>query len=335
MGSDSSPQVLFEGALEAASQLDSAFKLMVIGTHSAIQQLDHKEEGLRTKRMEFYSVSDAITMADEPIKAASKKTRSSLVVGIRLLKKRKLHAFVSAGNTGALMTSATLQLPKLPGIKRPALLAVLPTLTGSIAVLDIGGNVSCKTDHLLQFALMGAAFQSCYEGIDIPRIGLLNIGIEPKKGNSAIRQAYQALSEQSHSVSPKFHFVGNVEGREVFTGIADVLVTDGFTGNVLLKTSEGVSSFIFDYMKEILDRSSDPQLQKAFEELKRYFSHSEYPGAFLCGIEGVVVKCHGNASSKALLNSIKGAVKLVETQVVNKLKDFLIQDNESSIPQCL
>lgn len=323
MGSDSSPQLLFEGALEAAAQLSFHSQLVIIGTHSAISQLSYPNHTLFKSRIEFYPVADMISMGDEPIKAVAKKPKSSLVVGIKLLKKGYLNAFVSAGNTGALLTSATLQLPRFPGIKRPALLAVLPTLTGTVAVLDIGGNVSCKAPHLLQFALMGAAFQNCSEGISTPKVGLLNIGIEPKKGNSAVREAYQLLSEASRLDPTKFNFVGNIEGREVFKGNVDVLVTDGFTGNILLKTSEGISTFIFDYIKDILVHSKDENLVNAFCELKRYFSYTEYPGAFLCGFDGIVIKCHGNASPKALLNSIKGAIKLHECQVISKLKSFM------------
>lgn len=322
MGSDSSPQVLFEGAVAAAAELSSHSKIVIIGTHSAISQLRHVDETLKS-RIEFYPVADVIAMGDEPIKAVAKKPKSSIVVGIKLLKKSYLNALVSAGNTGALLASAALQLPRFPGIRRPALLAALPTLTGSVAILDIGGNVSCKAPHLLQFALMGAAFQNCNEEIAIPKVGLLNVGIEPKKGNSAVREAYQLLGEASHLDPTKFDFAGNIEGRDVFKGVVDVLVTDGFTGNVLLKTSEGISSFIFDYLKDILIYSKDDNLLKAFSELKRYFSHSEYPGAFLCGVDGIVIKCHGNASPKALLNSIKGAIKLHERQVISKIKSFM------------
>ncbi len=319
MGSDSSPRVLFAGAQLAAEQLDPSCTLVVIGTHSVIRELrQHSHIASNHAQIEFHAVADAIVMADDPLAAASRKKSSSLVVGVRLLKKRYLDAFISAGNTGALITSATLQLPRLPGIKRPALLAVLPTVTGSVAVLDVGGSVMFKPHHLVQFAQMGAAYQRCMEGIESPNVALLNIGVEPKKGNSVVRQAYQQL-EQMCQKDSSMHFVGNVEGRELFQGGVDVLVTDGFTGNVLLKTSEGVSSFIFGYLNEALQGAPSDKLLPAFQELKRYFTYTEYPGAFVCGVEGILIKNHGNASAQSIVSSIKGAKKLIDTQIISNL----------------
>lgn len=327
MGSDNSPINLFESVKLAAQQLNSSTTLVVIATHSVVNELkisqadslSHSNVG----RIEFFPVPDAISMTDEPLYAASHKKDSSLVVGIRLLKKKWLDAFVTAGNTGALITSATLQLPKLPGIKRSALLAVLPTVTGSVAVLDIGGNVSCKAHHLVQFAYLGAAYQSCSENIDVPKVALLNIGVEAIKGNSATQQAYQTLKDQSPPPALKMSFQGNIEGRDIFKGSVDVVVTDGFTGNVLLKTSEGVSSFIFDYIKETMHGNSSPELIKDFKELKSYFNYQEYPGAIVCGIEGLVIKCHGHSSVKAMLSSINGAIHLVNQNVIARIKQKL------------
>lgn len=337
MGGDSSPQVLFEAVIRAAELLYSTSLFVVLATRPVIDDLRISHvKFLRSpegKCIEFHPVSDTITMSDEPLFAVRHKKKSSIVIGIRLLKKQRIDAFVSAGNTGALIASATLQLPKLPGVKRLALLAVMPTITGSVAVLDVGGNVSCKAQHLMQFAQIGAAYQSCCEGIEIPTVGLLNIGVEPKKGTSAVRQAYQALKEKcqqeevrmsNHALDPslkiKMKFIGNIEGREVFQGGVDVLVTDGFTGNVLLKASEGISAFIFGYIQEAFQTSASEKLQETFHELQRYFCSSEYPGAILCGVEGIVIKCHGNASTTAMFNSIKGAVSLVEKQFIAKIK---------------
>ena len=322
MGSDSSPHTLFEAILQASMELDpDNITLVVIATHSVVTDLKQSHHAFlsrpNTARIEFHPVADSITMCEEPIYAVSHKVGSSLVVGIRQLKKQRLDAFVSAGNTGALIASATLQLPRLPGIQRPALLVVLPTLSGSVAVLDVGGSVSCKAHHLVQFANLGAAFQSCSSDIAIPRIGLLNIGVEAKKGTSTVRQAYQMLKEQS---SFPMHFLGNVEGKDLFLGGIDVLVTDGFTGNVLLKTTEGVSSFIFDYLQEAIYNKSSSEVSEAFHEIKRFFNYAEYPGAIVCGIERIVIKCHGHSSVKAMFNGIKGAVHLVKQDVISRIK---------------
>lgn len=326
MGGDNSPAMLFEGVLRAASEL-SHITLVVIATHAALSEL--QTSAAIPPHIEFYPVKSAISMTDEPLLAVSRKKESSLMTGIRLLKKGRIDAFISAGNTGALFASATLQLPKLPGIKRPALLVSLPTVTGTVAVLDVGGNVSCKAQHLVQFAHMGAAYQNCSEGIERPSVGLLNIGVEPKKGTSALREAYQLLSMLPEA---KMQFLGNVEGREVFQGKTDVLITDGFTGNVLLKTAEGVSSFIFDHVQEMMQETSSHALERPMQKLQRYFSYTEYPGAFICGIEGIVMKCHGNASARAMLNSIKGAAHLVQNDVIAHLKARL---SSQSISQAL
>ena len=338
-GGESSPHVLFEAVVRAAESLHSVSSFVVFAPPLVIEELNVSfAETLRSyaERIEFFAVTDAISMSDEPLFAVRHKKKSSIVQGIRMMKKRQIDAFVSAGNTGALITSATLQLPKLPGVKRVALLAVMPTLTGSVVVLDVGGNVACKPQHLMQFAQMGAAYQSCCEGIEDPKIGLLNIGVEPKKGTSAVRQAYQELEEfcrqdrigAEDKATPKIKmkFIGNIEGREVFQGGADVVVTDGFTGNVFLKTSEGIAAFIFDYIREAVSSKqaiASEKLQDTFHDLQRHFSSSEYPGAFLCVIEGIVIKFHGNASAHAMFNSIKGAVTLVEKQFVEKIKGQL------------
>lgn len=320
MGSDSSPHVLFEGVVRASEELPPSSTIVVFATQQALSTIQ-KPASQHHAKIEFFSVPNAISMTDDPIRAAKIKD-SSLVTGIRQLKKKQLDAFISAGNTGALLTSATLQLPRLPGIKRPALLVCLPTVTGSVAVLDVGGNVSCKAHQLVQFAHMGAAYQSCNEGIEKPTVGLLNIGVEPKKGTSVIRETYEMLTSDC---GDHLQFLGNVEGREVFQGKTDVLVTDGFTGNVLLKTAEGVSSFIFDFVQDAISGAPSHAFEQVLSNLRRYFSYSEYPGAFVCGVEGVVMKCHGHSSSRAMQNGIKGAAHLVEKRVVAHLKERLQQ----------
>lgn len=324
MGSDRTPMLLFEGVVQAAEQLPSSTTLVAIASHSVVntikEQLNQLPPNPQRAAIELYPVSETIVMSDEPVSAVRRKREASIVVGIRLLKRQRLDAFISAGNSGALLASASLSLPKLPGVQRPALLVVLPTVTGSVAVLDVGGNVFCKTHHLVQFAHMGAAYQSCSEEIAHPMVGLLNIGAEAQKGTLVMRNAYQALQEYTQRDQAPFRFYGNIEGRDLFQGKVDVVVTDGFTGNVLLKTSEGVSSFIFGAIQEMMQTMPPNPIQQSFRDLKRYFSYAEYPGAILCGVEGIVIKCHGDASPKALCNCIKGATTLVHKQLIPKLK---------------
>ena len=270
-------------------------------------------------------------MSDNPLDAVRRKKGSSMLIGMRMLKDKKLDALVSCGNTGALIASAALSLPLLTGVSRPALLVPLPTKKGPVAVLDVGGNVSCKAQHLVQFGFLGAAYQRAVQGIDVPTVGLLNIGIESKKGTADLRQAFDLLQTHSQKLiasgsSPRMHFVGNVEARDVFNGTVNVLVTDGFAGNILLKTAEGVAAFIFDTLKPSVKECESVGFQAAFSEVEKQFNYAEYPGAILCGVDGVVVKVHGNATADALRISILAAAQCVQKRVITLLKQTLNSD---------
>jgi glycerol-3-phosphate acyltransferase PlsX len=248
-------------------------------------------------------------------------------MGMRQLKKGLLDAFISAGNTGALIASATLHMPRIPTIKRPALLTTLPSHKGEVAVIDVGSHISCKAHHLVSFAQMGAAYQRCYKKIAVPTVGLLNIGVESKKGTSELRLAYQLLQEgMSASPTPNMQFVGNVEGREVFQGKVDVLVTDGFTGNILLKTSEGVSSFILEHLREAL-RNQPETREGLLKDFRYHFDYEEYAGAVICGVERLIIKLHGQTSAKGLLNAIRGAVDLIKTGFIQQIKSEFTKSN--------
>lgn len=194
--------------------------------------------------------------------------------------------------------------------------------------MDVGGSVSCKADHLLKYAYMGAAYQKCTAGIEIPRVGLLNIGAESRKGTSLVRQAYQILTEAcQHPLDskelPYMEFHGNIEGRDVFNGKVDVLVTDGFTGNVLVKTSEGIADVIFQYLMEALHQHPSPALQRTLISIQGLFHYAEYQGALLCGIDGIVIKCHGHSSTKAFFNGIKGATNMIQHKLLAQIKEHL------------
>jgi glycerol-3-phosphate acyltransferase PlsX len=324
MGSDRSPTALFKAVQRAAEEF-SQVNFVVFVTQAALDEIFLQfpiQEFIKQASLEFHIVSDVIEMQDEPLVAIRQKKNSSLVLGLKLLKKRYLNGFVSAGNTGALIAGATLSLPLLPGIKRPALLATLPTEKGNVVILDVGGNVSCKAYHLAQFAQLGIAYQRCCKGIEQPRVGLLNIGVESKKGTSEVRQAYQLL--QAISERQKVQFVGNVEGRELFQGAVDILVTDGFTGNVLLKTSEGVSAFILQRFHQVLQDVVPDQCSSILYRLQSQFDYEEYSGALVCGVEGVAIKCHGQSSSQGLLRGIQGAIRLVKQNFIQQMGQQLV-----------
>jgi glycerol-3-phosphate acyltransferase PlsX len=323
MGSDRSPTVLFKAVEQAAKEYPQVDFLIFVTQAALDDILLHGATHLsaRPAHLEFQIVSDVIEMHDEPLIAIRQKKNSSLVLGLKFLRKRYLDGFVSTGNTGALIAGATLSLPLLPGIKRPALLAILPTETGRVAIIDVGGNVSYKAHHLAQFAQLGVAYQRCCKGITQPRVGLLNIGVESKKGNSEVRQAYQLL--QIMAERQEMLFMGNVEGREVFQGAVDVLVTDGFTGNVLLKTSEGVSSFILQQLQAALQEILPEQRTSLVHYLQHQFDYEEYNGAIVCGVDCVAVKCHGQSSPKGLLRGIQGAIQLVQNSFIHQIKQQL------------
>lgn len=334
MGSDRSPQVLFDAVVQAAKQFSPTF--VVFADQEAILALADLKRQISASpsiaAIEFYPVKDSITMQDEPVESVRKKKHSSIVQGIRLLKKKNLEpldAFVSAGNTGALVAAATLNLPLL--VRRPGFLASLPTETGHVSVIDVGGNVACKAAHMVSFAKLGASFETICHGISHPKVGLLNVGAESKKGTHEHRAAHQLLlNHPTH-----FQFVGNIEGREILQGKVNVLVTDGFTGNILLKTTEGVASYILDFLRKNGAASSSSHFQHILQELQSHFSYSEYPGAILLGTEGIIVKCHGDSSAKAMFNSIKAAISYVEMDLIAKLKTHYsgLNPNSTSIPK--
>lgn len=319
MGSDTSPEILFDAVLEAIRIYENTYTFVVFLTQEVMYKLSARHH--QPKHLEFYTVAEMISMSDDPLVAVRRKKKSSLMMGIRLLKKQFISAFLTAGNTGALIAGASLSLPMLPGIHRPALLAMLPSEKGLMAVIDIGGNVSCKAHHLVQFAHMGAALQKCLRQISNPTIGLLNIGAESKKGTQELRTAYQILEQMN--TPEKMTFKGNIEGREVLMGKVDVLVTDGFTGNVLLKSIEGTSTFILDYLAHVCKNTD--KVQNSVCDLQRQFKYDEYPGAVVCGVEGIIMKCHGHSSSKAFFNGIKGVISLLQNNLVEQIKQQLNQ----------
>lgn len=306
MGSDNAPGALLDAIGLLTPSLPSHIELAVIATPDFRQ----KASSLR-----FYTASEVISMEDNPLAELRRKKQSSISVGLRLLKQGALDAFISSGNTGALVSAAKMILGTFPGLLRPALLILLPTKKGTLAALDVGANLREEASHLVQFAYLGAAFQTIH-GIKTPRVGLLNIGSEPIKGTSQVRLAYQKLNSLK---TPPFSFQGNIEGKSVFEGTIDVLVADGFTGNVFLKTSEGIVSFILDHLNAHF--SKEALTESYVNELRDLLHHTEYPGALLAGVKGTVIKCHGYASPQSLIRAIQDAIEFTTTDFVRKLED--------------
>ncbi len=321
MGSDSSPEFLYQGALQAHELLKNECHIAVIGTPQSFELCKLQYENAP---LEFIEAPEEVLMDESPLLAVRRKQNSSMAVGIRRLKENQCDAFVSAGNTGAINAYSSIELNKLPGISRPALLADLPTQKGKTSILDVGANISFRPESFFQFALMGAAYQKVKRGIQKPKIGLLNIGVEIRKGTRKLQTAYTYFLERKDLMEKhQIFFEGNVESRDLFDGNIDVLVTDGFTGNVFLKTTEGVSSFILKQIHKRFLKQDLSEKNESFKELEKYLDYEEYPGALLIGVDGVVVKCHGSSSMVAMLSAIKGAYSHVKSDIVPQIKRHL------------
>lgn len=289
LGGDTPPKELIPLAVEILAETPKSLRLILIGT-SDLQALLPKLD-----RLEFLEAENAISQADDPLFAVRKKRRSSMALGLSLLKEGRAQAFVTMGNTGALTAFCTLDLSLLPGFTRPALLAPIPLKNKVLVVGDVGANVDCSREQYVQFAKMGLQFQRTAYGVSSPKLGLLNIGEEESKGREVVRQAYQDLKALASDTSEDFQFVGNIEASQVFDSDIDVLVTGGFAGNIFLKTAEGVRRLFFEYLNEE-------------EKAKLPFSRSA--AAFMGGIESVVVKCHGDSTAEELKEGILLAIKL-------------------------
>ncbi len=318
LGSDIPPSDLLESILSYSGQLKSDVRLILFGTSSLFAGIPPSPHG----NILFHVVEEIITMQDAPLTAIRSKRNSSLCIGISLLKKGELHAFISAGNTGALIACAKIVLPELPNVQRPALMTLLPTQKNEIAVLDVGANTTYKSEHLVQFATIGAVYQKS-RGTPLPKVGLLNIGSEAKKGTVELQEAYDKLLQLSQAKNPSFAFAGNIEGRDVFHGDIDVLVTDGFTGNVFLKTAEGIAGVILEELNNPLIQECSPATKEIFAEMRQRLHYAEYPGAILCGIDGIVIKCHGNSNAQSLISSITVATRLIHHHFLDHIREAL------------
>lgn len=305
MGGDTPPEELASALIQLVEE-GFVEQLVVFASPQVI--------GLLPKNLSSIACPETIEMHDDPIAAVRRKKESSLCQGLHYLHAKKIDAFISTGNTGALLFAAKTTLKTLPRIDRPALLTLLPTHKNEIAVLDVGANLTLKSHHILQFAAMGIAYQKS-RGIAHPTVGLLNIGTEAIKGTPQVREAYAKLDTLNRDHPT---FIGNVEGKDVFRGDIDVLVTDGFTGNVFLKTAEGLAAFILKQLEQRAFEGS-PSLRHEIASLRERLYVAEHPGAILCGVEGVVVKCHGDISAAKFMSSIRGAARLVEHRFLEKI----------------
>lgn len=317
-GGDHAPHAVIEGVLQAAMDY-SDLTFVLIGIDETL-----KPSG--PSNIEFIKVTEIITAEDDPVKAIRRKKDSSIVVGCRLVKEGAVDAFVSAGNTGALMASGLFVTGRMKGIDRPALAPIFPSLKGmGTLVLDVGANPEAKPEHLRQYAVMGSVYAEKVMGIARPRVGLLNIGTEDGKGTSLTKDTFELLSQES-----LIHFIGNVEARDVLDGVCDVLVTDGFTGNVLLKNTEGVAKAIFGKLKEeftksVLTKVAAAILAPGLRRFKGAMDYKEHGGAPLLGLAGPIIKAHGSSDARAFYQAAMQAKKIVEQRVIEQIQQGLVK----------
>lgn len=326
MGGDRAPGEVVRGAVEAAREGGVAVTLVGAGDRVRSELEAAGGTGLPVSVAE---AGDVITMDDQPAQAIRRKKDSSLVVGLNLVKAGEGNAFVSAGSTGAIMAGGLLILGRIPGIQRPALGTVLPSVKGRGPLfLDLGAHMDSRPEHLYQYALMGSIYMEQVMGVQRPRVAILSVGTEEAKGNELTRGAHALLSGSG------LNFVGNIEARDLFGTAADVVVCDGFVGNAVLKTMEGVAESIFATLKEEITRSATSKLaalalKPAFRRVARRLDYTEYGGALMLGINAPCIKCHGSSNAKAIKNGILVAREAVARNIVGRIQQS-IQNGESA-----
>ncbi|MGV3465747.1 MAG: phosphate acyltransferase PlsX, partial [Heyndrickxia sp.] len=317
MGGDHAPKEIVLGVNKAIEAFKDV-EILLYGVESQINQYLQPNS-----RVKVIHTDEVITGTDEPVKAVRRKKDASMVLMAQAVANGEADACISAGNTGALMASGLFIVGRIEGIDRPALAPTLPTIDGKgFVMLDLGANAEAKPEHLVQFAIMGSIYANKVRGINNPRVGLLNIGTEEKKGNELTKNAFELLKETD------INFVGNIESRELLNGPADVVVTDGFTGNMVLKSIEGTASSVFSLLKKTLTSSFKSKIaallvKSDLLELKNMMDYSEYGGAGLFGIKAPVIKAHGSSNANALYNAVRQAREMVLHDVTTTVKDAI------------
>jgi glycerol-3-phosphate acyltransferase PlsX len=328
MGGDNPPHQLLSGILTYLEHqsLDVFLSLFCDEkNHHLILELMNDFQAKKSLEYQIISSKDVIQLEDPPLTALKSKKDSSLWNGITYLKDKKIDAFISVGNTGALLAISHFNLDLLPSISRPALLTRLPTMKNSVALMDVGANTAATKEHLLQFSLMGSAYLRAL-GKSFFKIGLLNIGTEEHKGTIERKEAYSLIKE-FHALKPEVipEFIGNIEPQDVFNGNCDLVVTDGFSGNIFLKSAEGTSHLILKTLKRLAPNIiAQDQVTTLISNLRPFFEHEVNPGALLTGVDGIVIKCHSYFDGKALFHAICHAVDLIQGDFLKKITRNLI-----------
>ncbi|MFP7494118.1 phosphate acyltransferase PlsX [Terribacillus saccharophilus] len=319
MGGDHAPEEIVKGAVLAAAE-DESLELTLVGDQSKIEK--HLGE-IRPANIRIIHTEEYITADDEPVRAIRRKKQSSLVLTAQEVKEGRADACISAGNTGALMTAGLMIVGRIKGIERPALAPTLPTMDGKgFVLLDAGSNIDAKASHLLQYGVMGSIYAEKVRGIENPRVALLNVGTEAGKGNELTKKTFELLSKAP------INFVGNVEGRDFLSGDYDVVVTDGFSGNIALKTTEGAAMMFFSiikkaFLKNMKTKLAAGMMKPELKELKASMEYAEYGGAALFGLAAPVVKAHGSSNARAIQVAIQQTKQMAENNVTKVIQETI------------
>ncbi|WP_017471852.1 phosphate acyltransferase PlsX [Amphibacillus jilinensis] len=323
MGGDHAPQAIVEGALLAVEAIQN-LEITLVGDQEKIAPYLTND-----RNISVIHTTSVITGEDEPVRAVRKKKDASLVLMAKEVKEGRADACISAGNTGALMSAGLFQVGRIKGIERPALSPTLPTIDQQgFVLLDVGANVDAKPKHLLQYGIMGSIYSEKVRGVSRPRVGLLNVGTEEGKGNELTKQAFELLQDAP------IHFIGNIEARDLLDGAADVVVTDGFSGNIALKTIEGTALTMFKMLKQTMLSSLKTKLAASvlkpdLKQLKNQLDYAEYGGAGLFGLAAPVIKAHGSSNARAIFSAIKQAQHMVEFQVTETIEKTIATMNKA------
>jgi glycerol-3-phosphate acyltransferase PlsX len=324
MGGDRAPSVVVDGALSALRETDDDLEVALVGREADVRAA-LTAAGPASSRLTIVDAPDVVAMDEAPAATLRKKKRSSIAVGLRMQKEGTADGFISAGNTGAVAANAIFGLGRIPGVSRPAIATFAPTRKGPCIILDVGANVENKPKHLLQFGIMGCCYAQVALRKDEPRVGLLNVGEERSKGGDLLTEAYDRLE------AAELNFIGNVEGRDIFRGDVDVVVCDGFVGNVILKFTESVVDMFYAVMREELTKNVRAKLgagllKPAFRKLKATFDYAEYGGAPLLGVDGACMICHGSSSDVAIKNAILATRRFIKydvnSAILERLKEY-------------
>lgn len=321
MGGDHAPDATVGGAVRALRRFED-ISMILTGPKDRIETLLAGADDVR-RRIEIVDCDEVITMDEHPMMAVRKKVNSSMVQAMLAVREKRAGAAVSAGSTGALLACGMLRVGRIPGIERPALAPVLPGENGPFLLIDSGANVDCQPKYLTQFGLMGSVYMSAVMGVKEPKVGLVNIGTETEKGNKLTKETFQMMSAQTG-----YRFAGNCEAREVPTGDFDVVVADGFDGNIILKYTEGIVGVLLGMIKKNLKSSVRTTIgaflcKPGFRKLKKNLDYNAYGGAPLLGVEGAIVKAHGSSGDEAIANAIRQAREMLAGEVVEKIRSGL------------